>query len=94
MITIDLARAGEKLDDPCDVASARRVAELLRTDARALARARALATRAAVERAGSPIADLALEVQSRANGRTGLVDVDVEGAVAAERPVTGRGDVL
>lgn len=81
MITIDLERAGAALSDPCDVASARRVAELLAHDARVLARARALAARAASERAGSALEALTVEIVARPAGRKVHLDVDVEGDI-------------
>jgi hypothetical protein len=82
MITFDLERAGSLLGDPCDAASARRVAELLAGDARVVARARSLASAAAADRAGGPLAGLTVEVKARAAGRKVHLDVDVEGALA------------
>jgi hypothetical protein len=79
MITIDLERAGTLLSDECDAASARRVAVLLASDARVLARARALATAAATDRAGGPLGALSVEIKARAAGRKVHLDVDVEG---------------
>src|SRR5262249_16203165 len=51
--------------DDCDAASARRVAELMREDARVQGRARALAAAAAAERAGAALARLAAAVRVR-----------------------------
>jgi|KBSSwiStaDraftv2_1062776.scaffolds.fasta_scaffold202623_3 hypothetical protein len=79
MITLDLERAGGLVREPCDAASARRVAELLARDARVQARARDLATTAAVRRAGTPLGNLQVELRARAAGPRVHVDVDVEG---------------
>jgi hypothetical protein len=79
MITIDLERAGPLISDVCDAASARRVAVLLASDARVIARARALATAAAGDRAGGPILRPIVEVKARAAGCKVHLDVDVEG---------------
>lgn len=83
MITIDLGSVATAIRDECDVASARRVADLLARDARAQARIRALAEEGARARAGAALARLDVEVRVRAAGTCVHVDVDVEGEVAS-----------
>src|SRR5207245_9984806 len=56
MITIDLARHAALVREPCDAASARRVAELFGKDARACARVRKIAEREARRLWARPLA--------------------------------------
>lgn len=79
MITIDLARVADAVREECDAANARRVAELLADDARVVARARALATAEAAEKAGAPLRHVTVELKTRYAGSRVQIDVDVEG---------------
>lgn len=78
MVTIDLARAAQLVSDACDDASARRVAELVATDERVLARARALATREAIRLAGVPLGPLQIDLRTRRTGVQLHLDMDLE----------------
>jgi len=81
MITFDLGASRDLFREECDAADARRVAELLEKDVRVTARARALATAGATERAGAPLARLDAELRVRSAGARVHVDIDVEGDV-------------
>src|SRR5205085_9326669 len=79
MITIDLARHAELVREPCDAASARRVAELFVRDLRACARVRTIAEREARRLARGPLARVAVELKLRWHDARVFVDADVEG---------------
>jgi hypothetical protein len=78
MLTFDVARLADVVRDDCDARCAQRLAALLRTDPRALARIRTIATRETERLVGAPPADVATELKVRARGTTVFVDVDVE----------------
>ena len=79
MLTIDLARSADRISDPPDAATARRVAELFPDDERARARAKKLAVREAARAAGAaPLEPPQVDVRVRAAGAVVHVDLDVE----------------
>jgi len=77
MLTIDLARTADRVSDPADAATARRVADLMTDDERTRARARRIALTEAARSAGdldTPEVDLRV----RAAGALLHLDLDVE----------------
>jgi hypothetical protein len=79
MLSIDLARAAERMSDPPDAATARRVAELFPDDERARARAKKIALREAARAAGAaPLEPPQVDLRVRAAGAVVHVDLDVE----------------
>jgi hypothetical protein len=89
MITLDLGRIEPQVREPCDVASARTVAELLALDERVRERARVIASADAHERAGARLARVDCEIRARAVGTRVHLDVDVEGELAGLANVAG-----
>ncbi len=85
MITLDLGRVAPLVREDCDIASARRFAELAMADKRVRERARKLATADATERAGVPLGRLECDVRARAVGTRVHLDVDVDGEIARAR---------
>lgn len=81
MITVELGASAAALADPCDALSARRVAELLATDAAAQKRVRALAEAEAARVAGARLVRVVGELRARARDTRIDVDLDVEGTV-------------
>jgi hypothetical protein len=79
MLTIDLARLAPDVRDPCDDATARRVAELLAGDTRVTRRVQKLAERETARLAGGPVTARAPDVRVRSDGNIVYIDVDVEG---------------
>jgi hypothetical protein len=79
MLTIDLARHAALLREPCDVASARRLATLFARDTRACAWVRGLTEREAHRVAGHKLSRLTVELTFRWQGTRVFVDADVEG---------------
>lgn len=82
MITIDLTRAADLVSDPCDEASARRLAELIGSDQRLLDRAREVAYGEALRLAGVPIADAQIDLHPRHAGVNLHLDMDIEAKLA------------
>ena len=79
MLSIDLARSIEKISDPPDAATARRVAELFPDDERARARAKKIAIREAARAAGAaPLEPPQVDLRVRAAGAVVHLDLDVE----------------
>ncbi|HTJ40626.1 MAG TPA: hypothetical protein VL463_00975 [Kofleriaceae bacterium] len=79
MLSIDLARSTEKISDPADAATARRVAELFPDDERARARAKKIAIREAARAAGAaPLEPPQVDLRVRAAGAVVHLDLDVE----------------
>ena len=77
MLTIDLARTADRVSDPADAATARRVAEFLPEDGRARARARRIALSEAARSAGALDAPQ-VDLRVRAAGAQLHLDLDVE----------------
>jgi hypothetical protein len=79
MLSIDLARTADRIAEPPDAATARRVAELLPDDERARARARKIAIREAARAAGAaPLEPPQVDLRVRAAGAVVHLDLDVE----------------
>ena len=79
MLSIDLSRAAERISDPPDAATARRVAELFPDDERARARAKKIALREAARAAGAaPLEPPQVDLRVRSAGAVVHVDLDVE----------------
>lgn len=78
MITIDLTRAGARLSEACDLATARNVEALLAHDARMHERARAIAMLEAERLAGCDLCDVLIDVRVSRSGRHFHLDLDVE----------------
>jgi hypothetical protein len=83
MVTFDLARASHLVSDPCDAAAARRLCDELAADPRLRARAHALAQAEAERIAGRPLAEVAVDLRTRASGAHIDLDLDVEARMAA-----------
>jgi hypothetical protein len=78
MLTIDLARAKERISDPPDASTARRVAVLYASDERCRERARQVALAEARKLAGCDLAAV-VDVESRARGAEIHLSLEVEG---------------
>ena len=78
MLTLDVARLGELVRDPCDARSAARVAELVRDDPRFTRRVQKIAEREAQRLAEGPVRVRPSEVRVRSQGTLVYLDVDVE----------------
>ena len=79
MLTIDLPSLELLLRDACDAGTARRLAELLESDAEAGAHVEALAGREAARVAGSVPKAVRTHVAIRAQAAKVFIDIDVEG---------------
>ena len=78
MLTVDLARARERISDPPDVSTARRVAVLYASDDRCREYARRIAIAEARRQAGCELANPLVDVESRARGPEVLLSLEVE----------------
>jgi hypothetical protein len=83
MMTFDLERVAAQVCDPCDAATARRLAELVALDDGVKQRARAIGLDAAERGAGVRLGNPAIDVRVRAAGKHLHIDVDVEGTVSS-----------
>ncbi len=93
MITIDLAQLAEHVTDDCDARTAARIAEDLSAERVLLGRLAGRARAEARRIAKRPLDRLETEVRVRAEGRSLLVDVDVEGwAEQASERSAGSGN--
>jgi hypothetical protein len=81
MITIDLATAVGLTSDPCDLATARRVTDLLAGDERVRDRARRIAAAEARRIAAGDLIDPQIDVRVHGSGSHIQLDLDVEAAV-------------
>lgn len=86
MVTIELARASDLFREEPDASTARRLAELLRLDARVAARIRGLATADAEERAGARLGRTELELRARSAGTQVFLDLDLEIELLEHQP--------
>jgi hypothetical protein len=78
MLTIDLPALELLLRDACDAGTARRVANLLETDAQAAAHIEALAGREAARVAGAVPQTVSTHVAIRSQAAKVFIDIDVE----------------
>jgi hypothetical protein len=78
MLTIDLPALELLLRDTCDAGTARRVANLLETDAQAAAHIEALAGREATRVAGAAPKTVSTHVAIRSQAAKVFIDIDVE----------------
>ena len=78
MLTVELARTADRISDPPDAATARRLAQLDRADERRRDRARRIGLAEAVRVAGGPLAAPHVDVESRARGAELHLCVNVE----------------
>jgi hypothetical protein len=78
MLTVDLERARERISDPPDVSTARRVAVLYASDDRCREYARRIAIAEARRQAGCELANPLVDVESRARGPEVLLSLEVE----------------
>jgi hypothetical protein len=79
MLTIDLRTTADRVSDPPDAATARRVAELIPDDVRARMRAKKLALREARRAAGAaPLEPPQVDLRVRSAGAVVHLDLDVE----------------
>lgn len=78
MLTIDLARASERISDPPDASTAQRVAMLYASDERCREHARRIALGEARRVAGTDLSAPLVDVESRARGSEIHLSLDVE----------------
>lgn len=78
MLTVDLARAVDRISDPPDASTALRVAVLYASDERARTEARRLAITEARKLAGCDLTAPLVDVESRARGAEVQLSLDVE----------------
>lgn len=78
MMTVDLARAADKISDPPDATTALRVAVLYAADERCRLEARKLAVEEARRLAGCDLTTPLVDLESRARGATVHLSLDVE----------------
>jgi hypothetical protein len=78
MLTIDLPSLELLLRDACDAGTARRLAELLQSDATAAARIDALAASEAARVAGATPVSVSAHVTIRSQAAKVFIDIDVE----------------
>jgi hypothetical protein len=81
MLTIDLARVHAVLREPCDAVLAAQAARHLATDARVLARLRAIAQAEASRLCGAAVTLCATEPRVRVQGTIVHLDLDLEAAL-------------
>ena len=78
MLTVDLARAADRISDPPDASTALRVAVLYASDERCRALARQLAVNEACIVAGCDLSSPLVDLESRARGTEVHLSLDVE----------------
>ncbi len=78
MLTIDLARTGDRISDPPDASTAQRVALLYASDERCREHARRIAIKEARRIAGCELAAPHVDVESRARGHELHLSLNVE----------------
>jgi len=78
MLTIDLARAADRVSDPPDASTAQRIAFLYAADERARDHARRVAVAEARRMAGCELAASTVDVESRARGAELYLSMGVE----------------
>lgn len=88
-LQIPLSACAEYLSGPLDAASARRVTELLRTDAKSQEILVEVARKEAERGAGCPLFDLQVEIDVSHRGETIVLGMDVEARVQPLSSQTG-----
>lgn len=83
MLTIDLARAADRVREPCDPGMARRLAALMAEDGRVTRRLRQIVLREATRLCGAVPPALSTDIRLRTVGTTLYIDVDFEAAAAS-----------
>jgi len=78
MLTVDLARARDRISDPPDASTALRVAMLYAADERCRVEARRIAVTEARRLAGCDLSSPLVDVESRARGAEVHLSLDVE----------------
>jgi hypothetical protein len=78
MLTVDLAKAIDRISDPPDASTAQKVALLYAADDRCRAHARRIALAEAQRSAGCALAAARIDVESRAQGAEVHLSLDVE----------------
>lgn len=78
MLTVDLARVQGKVRDPCDAATANRVAALMAADPRVRRRVEQLAGAEAQRLAGARLGSLDVDITVRARGTKVFIDADLQ----------------
>jgi hypothetical protein len=78
MLTVDLARARERISDPADATTAQRVAVLYASDERCREHARRIAISEARRMAGCDLAGPLVDVETSARGSVIHLSLDVE----------------
>lgn len=78
MLTVDLARVQDKLRDPCDAATASRVAALMASDPRVRRRVERVARAEARRLAGGRLGAVDVDVSVRARGTKVFIDADLQ----------------
>jgi len=78
MLTVDLARARDRISDPADASTALRVAVLYASDERCRVEARRIAMSEARRLAGCDLSSPLVDVESRARGAEVHLSLDVE----------------
>jgi hypothetical protein len=78
MLTVDLARVRDRVRDPCDAATATRVATLMAADPRVRRRVERLARVEAQRLAGGRLGSLDVDVSVRARGTKVFIDADLQ----------------
>lgn len=89
-LIVPLSACARYLSGPLDAASARRVAELLRSDTQAREILVELARGEAEQAAGCPLYELQVEIDASHRGETIFLGMDVEARVQPQRTL-GRG---
>jgi hypothetical protein len=82
MLTFELSSRTAALRDPCDAASAHKVAAYMAGDRRVVERVRELARAEAERLAGRALSRAEVELRARSQGCSVYLDVDVEGELA------------
>jgi hypothetical protein len=90
MVTLDLRQLADRVRDPCDVATANRLAAQMADQPLVVERLGALARHEARRVAGTPLRGLETDVRIRAEGCWVFVDIDVEGEAEAEQAADGH----
>ena len=78
MLTVDLSRVQDRVREPCDAATAARVASLMASDTRVRRRVQQIARAEAQRLAGARLGSVDADVTVRAVGTKVFIDADVQ----------------